>query len=71
MNPNESPPRRKSRTFRNFLVGLAIGVVLGLSTSWLYGGKGYQLQIWTAFWGLIGGVLRLLSGVKYWMRAKQ
>jgi hypothetical protein len=53
-------------SFKGFLAGVVIGSLFGLVTSDVLGGPSpARAQISVGFWGLIGGLMGLMTGAIY------
>lgn len=65
MSGDQTPQARRGWTYRGFLIGVAIGAVVGLLTVDMWDGKGGPTQAPTSvgFWGLLGGAVGSLVGV--------
>jgi hypothetical protein len=64
VSSNQKPKMKKGWAFKGFLLGGAIGGIFGLLANAAFGGFGpYSGQIWTAFCGLVGGILGLVIGI--------
>ena len=60
---SETKPQGKTCwAFRGLLGGVALGAVFGLLTKDVWADGPYRGQISAAFWGLLSGVLVLLTG---------